>query len=134
MSHFRPLINPKNHSSFQPLPLKHHTLPPNLQPKGADLESLAVLRNEDGFGVKMLLKKCCVSDFKINERAYYKLKTLIEQRRSFFILRQKLASFVNGNENEASAALFLKHERSFATGFLSGLSYKKSCQEKSGIS
>ena len=76
------------------------------------------------------IKKCCVSDFKINEQAYYKLKTLIEQRRSFFILRQKLASFVNGNENEASAALFLKHERSFATGFLSGLSYKKSCQEK----
>ena len=44
----------------------------------------------------------------------------------FFILRQKLGSFVNGNENEASAGLFLQHERSFATGVLSGLSYKPS--------
>ena len=42
-----------------------------------------------------------------------------------FYFAAKLASFVNGNENEASAGLFLKHERSFATGFLSGLSYKE---------
>ena len=45
-------------------------------------------------------------------------------------MRQKLASFVNGNENEASAGLFLKHERSFATGFLSGLSYKELTKNK----
>ena len=60
-------------------------------------------------------------DFEINEQTYYKLKTFIGQRRSFFILPQKLGSFVNGNEN---AGWLLKHERSFAKGFLSGPSYK----------
>ena len=61
-----------------------------------------------------------VSDFELMNKHITGLKVRL------IYFAPKVGSFVNGNENEASAGLFLKHERSFATRFLSARSYKES--------
>ena len=66
-----------------------------------------------------------VSDFELMNKHIIGLKVRLNSQAPFYFA-PKVGSFVNGNENEASAGLFLKHERSFATRFLSARSYKES--------
>ena len=62
-----------------------------------------------------------VSDFELMNKHITGLKVRLNSQAPFYFA-SKVGSFVNGNEN----GLFLKHERSFATRFLSAPSYKES--------
>ena len=81
------LSTPKTTARFNHFHLNITLLHPISNTQDSDLKSFVA---EDGCGVEMLFKKCCVSDFKINECTYYKLKTLIEQRQSFLFCGKNL--------------------------------------------